>query len=127
VTEGEYGYQSVNVRQQRGDPDSLLNWMARLIRTRRECPEIGIGEHTKLATGADAVLGLRYDDAGTAIIVLNNLSDRRCDITLDLPDEEAATATDLFGDRRYDPLQPGKLRMRLNPYGYRWLRIGGPY
>jgi len=124
---GDYGYEAVNVRRQRGDPDSLLNWMSRLIRTRRECTEIGVGEHTKLNTGGEAVLGLRYDVEGSAILVFNNLTGRRCDVTLDLSDDEAATATDLFADRQYDPIKPGKLRTRLNPYGYRWLRIGGPY
>ena len=29
---------------QRRDPDSLLNWFERLIRRRRECPELGFGD-----------------------------------------------------------------------------------
>ena len=33
----------VNVAAQRRDPDSLLNWFERLIRRRRECPELGFG------------------------------------------------------------------------------------
>jgi hypothetical protein len=37
------GYEKVNVADQRRDQDSLLNWMERLIRRRRECPEIGWG------------------------------------------------------------------------------------
>ena len=36
-----YGYAQVNVADQRRDPNSLLNWTERLIRTRKECPEIG--------------------------------------------------------------------------------------
>jgi maltose alpha-D-glucosyltransferase/alpha-amylase len=129
VTEGDFSYEQVNVRAQRGDPDSLLNWMAGLIRTRRECGEIGSGQRSKLKIdgGGEAVLGLRYDAADCAILILNNLSGKRCDVTLDLSEAETATATDLFGDRRYDPLDPANPHMRLNPYGYRWLRIGGVY
>ncbi len=37
------GPQRVNVAAQRRDPDSLLNWFERLIRRRRECPELGFG------------------------------------------------------------------------------------
>ena len=33
----------VNVALQRRDPHSLLNWMERLIRRRKECPELGWG------------------------------------------------------------------------------------
>ena len=80
-----------------------------------------------LETGDDAVLGLRYDDGDCAVVVLNNLSGRRRTVALDLSDEEAATATDLFCDRRYDPLAPGDTSVRLSPYGFRWLRLGGIY
>ena len=38
------GPQRVNVAAQRRDPDSLLNWFERLIRRRRECPELGFGD-----------------------------------------------------------------------------------
>jgi maltose alpha-D-glucosyltransferase/alpha-amylase len=129
VKEGDFSYEQVNVRLQRGDPDSLLNWISGLTRTRRECGEIGRGTHSKLkiAGGGDAVLGLRYDAEDSAILIVNNLSGKRCDITFDLSEAEAATATDLLSDRPYEPLKPASPRMRLNPYGYRWLRIGGIY
>src|SRR5690606_31990555 len=39
-----YGYQRVNVDKQRRDPHSLLSWMERKIRVRRECPEISWGQ-----------------------------------------------------------------------------------
>ena len=51
ITEGPFGYQQVNVADQQRDPGSLLNWMERLIRTRKECPEIGWGGCEVLETG----------------------------------------------------------------------------
>src|SRR5205814_726672 len=41
VSDGRYGYETVNVAAQRGDPDSLLAWFERMIRTLRESPEVG--------------------------------------------------------------------------------------
>src|SRR5215211_7678298 len=38
---GAYGFEHVNVAAQRRDPDSLLNWMERAFRMRKEVPEIG--------------------------------------------------------------------------------------
>ena len=125
--DGEFGWERVNVAAQRAEPGSLLNWMALLIRTRRECGAIGTGDCQLLRTGNEVILGLRYDHAAGTVITLNNFSRQRQTITLDLTPEEVATATDLFGDRRYDPISRQTQRMRLEPFGYRWLRLGGSY
>ena len=45
----------VNVRDARADPDSLLNWFERLVRLRKECPEIAWGTTELVPTAADAV------------------------------------------------------------------------
>lgn len=124
---GDYGFEKVNVGTLRSDPDSLLNWMSGLIRTRRECSEIGTGTWEVIDAGNDAVLGLRYENSDSSIVVLNNLSPDRHMVTLDLGEDEIAVATDLLGDRVYAPISPESKRMRLDGYGYRWLRIGGIY
>ncbi|WP_051038419.1 alpha-amylase family glycosyl hydrolase [Gloeocapsa sp. PCC 7428] len=51
IAEGEYGYQRVNVATEQRDPNSLINWMERLIRTRKPCQELGTGLWQILATG----------------------------------------------------------------------------
>jgi maltose alpha-D-glucosyltransferase/alpha-amylase len=124
---GDYGFEKINVSSQRADPDSLLNWIASLMRTRRECGEIGVGRWEALDTGDDAVLGVRYEVDDCAIVVFNNLSRQRRTIKVDLSEEELRTATDLFCDRRYEPLTDGESRMRIEGLGYRWLRVRGIY
>lgn len=122
---GAYGFEQVSVGAQRSDRDSLLNWMAALIRVRRECGELGAGSFKVVETGSDAVLGLRHDDGGSAILIFNNLSSKRQTIPLDLAERETATATDLFCDRPDDPIDPKRPRMRMEGFGYRWLLLGG--
>jgi maltose alpha-D-glucosyltransferase/alpha-amylase len=124
---GEFGYERVSVGALRSDRESLLNWMASLIRVRRECSEIGSGRCSVLEIGNEAVLGLLCDDDESAIVTLNNLSPERQSVTLDLSEREAATATELFCDRPYPPLDPKRQRLRIDGYGYRWLRLGGMY
>jgi maltose alpha-D-glucosyltransferase/alpha-amylase len=80
-----------------------------------------------LDLGNDAVLGLRYDIEDSAVIVLNNLSRRQRAVTLDLPESERATATDLFADRRYESMGTTGAKLRLPGFGYRWMRLGGIY
>jgi maltose alpha-D-glucosyltransferase/alpha-amylase len=130
---GDYGFERVSVGALRGNRESLLNWLAELIRTRRECGGIGAGAWRALDTGHDAVLGLRYDvddHLDSAIVVLNNLSRQRCTVTLDLSEHEIETTTDLFADHHHDPIDPKTGRVRLDGFGYRWLRLvrlGGVY
>lgn len=121
---GDYGYEQVNVDASRSDRDSLLNWMAGLIRVRRECSEIGLGKSSILNTGANAVLGLRYDDGDSTIVTLNNLSPQRQTVTLDLTEREIGTAIEIFNDRPYGAINPARPRLRVDGYGYRWLRLG---
>jgi maltose alpha-D-glucosyltransferase/alpha-amylase len=129
LTDGDYGFERVSVAAQRNDPDSLLNWLAALIRTRRECPEIGAGRCRVIDTGNDAILALRFDDLDheSAVVVLNNLSPDRQSVMLDLSEREIATATGLLADRRYEPLDAKSTRIRINGFGFRWLRLGGIY
>ena len=125
--DGPFGYEAVNVAAQRGDRDSLLNWMAGLIRVRKECGELGVGTWRVLSTGDDAVLALRYDGPLSSVITLNNLSGNRKRVALKLTEQEASATTELFADRRYDAVEAGEVLTRLEGFGYRWMRIGGMY
>ena len=56
ISDEIYGYEKVNVAQQRRDPESLLNWTERRIRMRKECPELGWGEFSVLRVDVPEVL-----------------------------------------------------------------------
>src|SRR3954470_12913781 len=86
LTEGEYGPARINVASQRRDPHSLLNWFERLIRRRRECPELGFGELTVLDTGAPSVLAHRCDWEGETIVAVHELSGRPVRVALGVDD-----------------------------------------
>jgi maltose alpha-D-glucosyltransferase / alpha-amylase len=64
----------VNVAEQRRDSNSLLNWMERIIRMRKEVPEIGWGDFSILRAGGPDVLAIRYDWRDNSVVVLNNFS-----------------------------------------------------
>src|SRR5690606_33996885 len=44
IEKGLWSYERVNVEAQRRDPSSFLRWTMRMIRIRKECPEIGWGD-----------------------------------------------------------------------------------
>jgi maltose alpha-D-glucosyltransferase/alpha-amylase len=50
IDKGVFSYRKVNVQAQRRDPNSLLNYLERMIRTRKEYPEFSIGTYRVVET-----------------------------------------------------------------------------
>src|SRR6185369_15689809 len=73
ISGGAYGFEHLNVAAQRRDPNSLLNWMERMIRMRKEVPEIGWGDFKFLSVKTAQVLAMRYEWRNNAVVVLHNL------------------------------------------------------
>ena len=74
INDPVYGYKARNANDQRRDGDSILNWTERMIRARKECPEISWGDFEVLRTNAPEVLAIRYDWRDTAVVTLHNFS-----------------------------------------------------
>ncbi len=109
---------SVNVQAQRRDPDSLLNWMERLIRRRKECPELGWGR-LALLEASGPVLAHRCDWQDRTIVAVHNLTGSTT--TVRLPGDDGwERLADQFGT---DDAAPGE-ELELEPYGHRWFRPG---
>src|SRR4051812_26227895 len=61
IAGGPYGYEHINAAIQRRHPDSPLNWTERIIRMRKEVPEVGWGDYVVIPTRDPSVLIMRYD------------------------------------------------------------------
>ncbi|MDQ6850400.1 MAG: alpha-amylase family protein [Actinomycetota bacterium] len=120
---GGYAPKRVNVRAQRRDRDSLLLWFEQLIRTLRECPEIGATAPSVLDVPLPrSVLAHRFDAPEGSILLLHNLAD--VPVTVDLTAVETSSgAYEVFGDVQYEPLSRKQSDLRLNGWGYRWIRL----
>jgi maltose alpha-D-glucosyltransferase / alpha-amylase len=127
ITGGPYGFEHVNVAEQRRDPNSLLNWMERIIRMRKEVPEIGWGDFTVLRSGTSEVLAIRYDWRNNSVVVVHNLSAIPREICLDvgLENPEGQRLVNLLSTDHSEADESGKHCSLLEPYGYRWYRAGG--
>jgi maltose alpha-D-glucosyltransferase/alpha-amylase len=122
-TRGPFAPKHVNVQAQRRDKTSLLRWFEELIRVLRECPEIGVGNHTVLdLASARSVLAHRFDAPEGSILLLHNLADSP--ITVALAQVEIAPgASEMFSDDDYGALADGVADLHLNGWGYRWIRL----
>jgi maltose alpha-D-glucosyltransferase / alpha-amylase len=127
ISQGPYGFEHVNAAEQRRKPDSMLNWMERIIRMRKEVPEVGWGDFEALDTGDNAVLGLRYDWRNNSVLFLHNLSAEPCEVEFKtgLREEKGNLLVNILGDDHSRAGKNGKHCVCLEGYGYRWYRVGG--
>jgi trehalose synthase len=124
VTTAEgFGPAEVNVAAQYSDPDSLLNWFERLIRRRKDCPELGWGSFRPLDTGDAAVFAHRSDWEGGTVVAVHHLGDEPVSISFALDGaEEVDALVDLFAEDELKPDSKGRVELDLEPYGHRWFR-----
>jgi maltose alpha-D-glucosyltransferase/alpha-amylase len=130
LPKGEFGPEHVNVRDQRNDPGSLLNWFEHIIRQRRETPEIGWGDWQILDAGApvggEGLVALRYDWDDRTLIIVHNLSEEGVKADLDVPDVTWTAAHDLLSGHRIEPAADGRVVTEVDGYGFQWLRLEKP-
>jgi len=126
IDEGPYGYERINAAIQRRHPDSLLNWTERIVRMRKEVPEIGWGDFAVLNVRDPAVLAMRYDWRNNSVVFLHNLHDEPREVVLDVGlEDEGKMLVNLLAEDHSKAEDSGKHRIVLEGYGYRWYRVGG--
>lgn len=123
ITEGRYSYKHLNVHLQRRDPESLLNWIERAIRLRKECPEFGWGTWQILEADHPSVIAHRCEWQGGIVIAVHNLSQTDCTTTLILKDDQNKCLIDLFEDQPDENVSGTAHHLHLAAYGYRWFRL----
>jgi len=126
IDDRTYGYTRVNVSDQRRDPNSLLNWTERMIRMRKECPEISWGAFEVMSTSASEVLAIRYDWRGTSLVTVHNFANRRVTSAFDLKVPAADLLVDVFNANGDSHGRDGRHEIALEPYAWRWFRVGSP-
>jgi maltose alpha-D-glucosyltransferase / alpha-amylase len=127
VSDGPYGYQHVNAAMQRREPTSMLNWTERIIRMRKEVPEIGWGEFEILPVRDPVILAMRYDWRNNSVLFVHNLSDtpREVAFSTGLSGKERRALINLLTENHSQAAEDGKHHVLLEAYAYRWYRVGG--
>ena len=127
IDDGPYGYQHVNVAKQRRDNNSLLNWTERIIRMRKEVPEVGWGDFEVIATRDPAVLVMRYDWRNNSVLFVHNLDEKPREVSFStgIGGEDGKHLINLLSEDHSEADGRGKHKLMLEAYGYRWYRVGG--
>ena len=127
IDKGPYGYEHINVAVQRRDPNSLLNWTERILRMRKEVPEVGWGDFQVIANRDPAVLIMRYDWRNNSVLFVHNLDEKPREVSFatGLSGEAGKLLVNLLAEDHSHADADGKHHLMLEAYGYRWYREGG--
>jgi maltose alpha-D-glucosyltransferase / alpha-amylase len=130
ISGGPYGYEHINAAIQRRHPDSLLNWTERIIRMRKEVPEVGWGDFVVIPSRDPSVLIIRYDWRNNWVLFVHNLGSKPCEIAFSVGLEGEAAEhgrllINLLSEEHSRADRNGKHSLVIEPYGYRWYRVGG--
>jgi len=126
INDKTYGFTRVNVADQRRDPDSLLNWTERMIRARKECPEISWGGYTILRTNAPSVLVMRYDWRDTSLVTVHNFSSSKQLVKVKVDSARDGLLVEVFDGHHSKRYNDGMHHIAMEGHAWRWFRVGGP-
>jgi maltose alpha-D-glucosyltransferase/alpha-amylase len=120
IVDPVYGYQAVNVEAQERIPGSLLHWMRRIIRVRREYPAFGRGTLEFLHPENQRVLAYLREHEGVAILCVANLSRFAQYVELDLGRFAGRVPVEMIGRVRFPAIGTLPYLLTFAPHGFYW-------
>ncbi|KAA5606323.1 maltose alpha-D-glucosyltransferase [Roseospira marina] len=118
-----YGYGAVNVEAQARSPHSLLNWMRRLVNTRKRHKAFGRGTLEFLYPGNRKILAYLRRFGGEDILCVANLSRASQPVELDLSAFEGRVPVELLGRSAFPPVGELPYFVTLPAYGFYWFLL----
>jgi maltose alpha-D-glucosyltransferase/alpha-amylase len=127
ISGGPYGFEHINAAIQRRNPHSFLNWTERIIRMRKEVPEVGWGDFAVIPTRNPAVLVMRYAWRNNWVLFVHNFDAKPHEISFSVGLHSAAERllVNLLAEEHSQGDEHGKHQLVIEAYGYRWYRVGG--
>jgi maltose alpha-D-glucosyltransferase/alpha-amylase len=120
-----YGYLSVNVETQAGDPHSLLNWNRRMLAVRKQSKAFGRGTLKMLSPSNRRILAYTREYTGAdgkheIILCVANVSRSAQAAELDLSAFAGMVPVEMLGGNAFPPIGQLNFLLTLAPYGFYW-------
>jgi maltose alpha-D-glucosyltransferase / alpha-amylase len=123
VDSGEYDYKKINVNEQKKDPNSILNWMERMISTRKYSPQLSFGSWVILKNDSKSVLSFYYEWEYDIVVIILNFSDKDSTIRLQTGKKKLENLAEFFSNRQYEKkIDRIENEIEISALGYRWFR-----
>jgi maltose alpha-D-glucosyltransferase/alpha-amylase len=126
IMDAIYGYEAVNVEAQSREPNSLLNWMRRLLAVRKTSRAFGRGKLTFLKPGNRKVLAYLREYGEEVILCVANLGRSAQPVELDLSAWRGRIPVELMGRTPFPPIGELPYLLTLTACGFYWFRLASP-
>lgn len=124
IADGPFAYHKVNVASQRTDSNSLLNWLERAIRLRKELPEIGWADY-ELLDAPEGALALLYQWRGAVSLIAHNFGERELEWEISHPALQRDSELICLYTNKPCPRTDKGVRLKLGGRSYGWYKLGG--
>jgi maltose alpha-D-glucosyltransferase/alpha-amylase len=121
-----YHYQAINVEAQLRSPTSLLQWLKRLIRVRKQYPVFGRGTLRFVSCENRRVVAYLREYRGQAVLIVNNLSRHAQPAELDLHGFASYTPMEMLGNHAFPRVGEQPYLLTLSPHSSFWFRLDAP-
>ena len=118
-----YGFQALNVEAQQRNPNSLLNWMKRLISIRRSRQVFGRGSLRFLYPANRKVFAYLREYQGDTILCVANLSRAAQGVELELSEFKGRVPVEMTGESAFPPIGEPPYVLTLPAYGFYWFTL----
>ena len=118
-----YGYEAVNVEAQTRDRSSLLNWMKRMLQTRKATRAFGRGTMKFIRPGNRKVLVYLREYQDDTILCVANLARSAQPVELDLSLFKGTVPTEMLGRTPFPPVGELPYMLTLPGYGFYWFKL----
>ena len=126
IMDAIYGYEAVNVEAQLREPNSLLNWMRRLLAVRKTSHAFGRGKLTFLAPGNRKILAYVREYGEEVILCVANLGRSAQPVELNLSRFRGRVPVELMGRTPFPPIGELPYLLTLPSCGFYWFRLAAP-
>ncbi len=119
----EYHFETRNVEAQQNNPNSLLWWMRRLLRLRKQHAAFGRGSLDFLYPENRRVLAFFRRHEGETILVIANLSRFVQPVALNLSEFQGSTPVEMFGGTEFPVIGENHYLFTLGPNAFYWFSL----
>jgi maltose alpha-D-glucosyltransferase/alpha-amylase len=120
-----YHYQAINVEAQLRSPTSLLQWLKRLIKVRKQYPVFGRGTLKFVPCENRRVVAYLREHHGQTALIVNNLSRHAQPAELDLRAFAGHIPFEMLGNHAFPKIGEHPYFLTLSPHSSFWFRIDG--
>ena len=122
-----YDKTRVNVEDELHDPESLLHFVAGLVKVNKAHMAFGEGDFEWAACENNAVAAYyrtyQAEDTQETILIVNNLSEQFQDAIIPLPHPAQSALVDLLSSQALPGSAQDELKLHLEPYQFYWLKL----